>query len=260
MSFRPTESANRRTLAGVSLDMPAQSSYRQQHMNSNNDITDTRAVIFDMDGVLVDSYQAHFDSWRQTAQAHGLDMTEQQFAETFGRTTREIITALWGDSVSGDRVAEWDDQKELAYRRILDANFPEMDGARQLLSTLQTAGFKLAVGSSGPPENVELVLEHLGADLFSAAVTARDVTHGKPHPEVFLKAAAKLQVEPPECLVVEDAPAGVQAARNAGMIAIAITGTAPREKLAEQAHMVIDSLSELSPAIINSLISDSTGR
>ncbi len=114
-------------------------------MNSNNDIINTRAVIFDMDGVLVDSYQAHFESWRQTAQAHGLDMTEQQFAETFGRTTREIITALWGDSVSGGRVAEWDDQKELAYRRILDASFPEMDGAGQLLSTLQAAGFKLAV-------------------------------------------------------------------------------------------------------------------
>ena len=211
-----------------------------------------------MDGVLVDSYQAHFESWRQTARAHGLDMTEQQFSGTFGRTTREIITALWGDSVSGDRVAEWDDQKELAYRHILDADFPEMNGAAELLSALGAAGLKLAVGSSGPPENVELVLEHLGADLFSAAVTARDVTHGKPHPEVFLKAAAKLQIAPANCAVVEDAPAGIQAARRAGMVAIAITGTARREKLAAEAHLVIDSLNELSPEIIISLISGST--
>jgi len=222
--------------------------------------SDTHAVIFDMDGVLVDSYQAHFESWRQTARAHGLDMTEQQFAETFGRTTREIITALWGDSISGHRVAQWDDQKELAYRQILAADFPEMHGAHELLTALHAADFKLAIGSSGPPENVELVLEHLGSDLFSAAVTATDVTHGKPHPEVFLKAAAKLQTAPSNCAVVEDAPAGVQAARRAGMIAIAITGTAPHEKLATEAHLVIDSLGELSPEIIASLISGSTRR
>ncbi len=222
--------------------------------------SDTPAVIFDMDGVLVDSYQAHFQSWRQTARTHGLDMTEQQFAGSFGRTTREIITALWGDTVSGDGVGQWDDQKELAYRRILADDFPEMHGAHELLTALRAAGFKLAIGSSGPPENVELVLDKLGSDLFSAAVTAIDVTHGKPHPEVFLKAAAKLEIAPANCAVVEDAPAGVQAARRAGMIAIAITGTAPREKLAREAHLVIDSLDELSPEIISSLISGSTLR
>ena len=226
-------------------------------MNPNSD---NPAVIFDMDGVLVNSYQAHFESWRQTAHHHGLDMTAQQFAETFGRTTREIITALWGETVSGEGVGQWDDQKELAYRHILAANFPEMHGAHELLWALHAAGFKLAIGSSGPPENVELVLQHLGDDLFSAAVTATDVTHGKPHPEVFLKAAAKLQTAPSNCAVVEDAPAGVQAARRAGMTAIAITGTAPREKLAAEAHLVVDSLDELSPKIITSLISGSTRR
>ncbi|MDP6544085.1 MAG: HAD family phosphatase [Phycisphaerae bacterium] len=218
------------------------------------------AVIFDMDGVLVDSYQAHFESWRQTARTRGLGMTEQQFAEYFGRTTREIISTLWGETVSGDGVGQWEDHKELAYRDILDADFPEMHGAHELLSALQAAGFKLAIGSSGPPENVELVLQHLGSDLFSAAVTGVDVTHGKPHPEVFLKAAAKLQVAPINCAVVEDAPAGLQAARRAGMTAVAITGTAPREELAREAHMVVDSLDELSPGIITSLISDSTRR
>ncbi len=220
----------------------------------------TTAVIFDMDGVLVDSYNAHFESWLQTARAHGLDMTHQQFAETFGRTTREIITALWGDSVSGDRVAEWDDQKELAYRQIIDADFPAMHGATDLLESLEQAGVKMAIGSSGPPENVEIVLEHLGADRFAAAVTARDVTHGKPHPEVFLKAAGKLQIDPIDCGVVYHAPAGIQAARRAGMTAIGLTGTAPREKLAAEAHLVVDSLGELSPEIIASLINRSTGR
>jgi len=222
--------------------------------------SDILAVIFDMDGVLVDSYQAHFESWRQTARARGLDMTEQQFAATFGRTTREIITALWGDSVSDDEIGRWDDLKELAYRRILTADFPEMHGAHQLLGALHEASFKLAIGSSGPPENVELVLRKLGEELFSATVNATNVTHGKPHPEVFLKAAAKLEIAPVNCAVVEDAPAGIQAARHAGMTAIALTGTAPREKLAPEAHLVIDSLDELSPQIIQSLISGSTRR
>jgi len=244
-------------LADMRLDLPDYSSYRRRPMKPNSD---TPAVIFDMDGVLVDSYQAHFESWRQTARDHGLDMTEQQFAGTFGRTTREIITALWGDSVSGNGVGQWDDQKELAYRNILAADFPEMHGAHELLGALHEAGFKLAIGSSGPPENVELVLQRLGSDLFSAAVTAVDVTHGKPHPEVFLKAAAKLQVAPINCAVVEDAPAGVQAARRAEMVAVALTGTAPREELAREAHLVVDSLDELSPEIITSLISRSTRR
>ncbi|MBT3201414.1 MAG: HAD family phosphatase [Phycisphaerales bacterium] len=229
-------------------------------MNTENNTNTTRAVIFDMDGVLVDSYQAHFESWRQAARIHGLDMTEQQFAETFGRTSREIIDAIWGDLVSDELAEQWDDQKEIAYRELLAADFPEMNGAGQLLNMLDLAGFKLAVGSSGPPENVKLVLERLGSDLFSAAVTARDVTHGKPHPEVFLKAAAKLHVDPSRCAVVEDASAGIQAARSAGMTAIAITGTAPRELLSEQADLVIDSLAELSPELIDSLISDSTDR
>ena len=226
-------------------------------MDFNSDI---QAVIFDMDGVLVDSYQAHFESWRQTAREHGLDMTEQQFAATFGRTTREIITTLWGDSISGEGVGRWDDRKELAYREILAADFPEMNGAHELLSALHAAGFKLAIGSSGPPENVELVLERLGKDMFSAAVTAIDVTHGKPHPEVFLKAAAKLRAAPHNCAVVEDAPAGVQAARRAEMAAVAMTGTAPREKLAPEAHLVVDSLGELSPEIIASLIENNRRR
>jgi len=220
----------------------------------------TAAVIFDMDGVLVDSYQAHFQSWRRMAQTHGQDMTEQQFAATFGRTTREIITAIWGDHVSGDEVAVWDDQKELAYRRILDEDFPAMHGAGVLLESLRRAGIKLAIGSSGPPENVELVLKHLGRDIFAAAVTARDVTHGKPHPEVFLKAAGKLRVDPIDCAVVEDAPAGIQAARTAGMIAIGLTGTAPRQELAAEAHIVVDSLDELSPEKIVSLITEATDR
>ena len=210
-------------------------------------------VIFDMDGVLVDSYRAHFDSWNRMARAHGLAMTERQFAATFGRTTREIIKTLWPDSVSDNEIPAWDDEKEAAYRDILREAFPEMPGAAALVEALHEPGLALAIGSSGPPENVAVVRECL-PDVFDAAVTAIDVTHGKPHPEVFLKAAAKLGISPANCAVVEDAPAGVEAARAAGMTAVAITGTAPREKLSQRAHLVVDALGELTPDRITALI------
>ena len=213
-------------------------------------------VIFDMDGVLVDSYRAHFRSWNKMAHSVGLNMTEEQFAATFGRTTQDIIRHLWGEKFPPETdLSVWDDRKEAAYREILREGFPAMDGAAELLAALHEAGFRLAIGSSGPPENVALVAELLpGAEHVAATVTGREVARGKPDPEVFLKAAAKLGVPPPNCAVVEDAPAGVEAARRAGMTAVGLTGTAGREVLAERAHLVVDSLRELSPQRIAELI------
>ena len=212
-------------------------------------------VLFDMDGVLVDSYQAHFESWRALARQHGMDMTEEEFASVFGRTSREIILHFWPNhTMSANEVAQWDEYKESAYREILARDFPSMDGANELLASLHAAGFKLAIGSSGPPENVAAVRKYLtSGDLFDAQVTCVDVTHGKPHPEVFIKAAAKLNLPPRNCVVVEDAPAGVAAGKAAGAAVIAITGTATREKLAA-ADTVVDSLREITPDLVRKLV------
>ena len=213
------------------------------------------AVIFDMDGVLVDSYRAHYESWRRMLGQRGITFTEQQFAETFGRTSREIIRHYWADRVGDAEITAWDADKEAAYRDIIAADFPEMNGAHELIEALHAAGFVMAIGSSGPPENVQAVLDHLPSGrLITARVDAFDVTHGKPHPEVFLKAAEKLGVEPKRCAVIEDAPAGVEAARRAGMTPIALTGTAPRETLAPGAAIVVDSLRELTPDVVRNLL------
>jgi len=117
------------------------------------------AVIFDMDGVLVDSYRAHFASWLALARECGFEFTERQFAATFGRTSRDIIANLWPDPPPDERIAEMDDRKEALYREIISKDFPAMDGARELIRALHAAGFKLAVGSSGPPENVAVALD-----------------------------------------------------------------------------------------------------
>ncbi len=212
-------------------------------------------VIFDMDGVLVNSYQPHFLSWRQAAVKIGLELKEPDFARTFGRTSREIIAHLWPGKMDDAAIARFDLGKEAAYREILRVNFPAMEGAGHLIQSLSAAGFKLAIGSSGPPENVAVVKEQLpNGNLISATVDGMQVKHGKPDPEVFLTAAQKIDVAPERCAVIEDALAGIEAARRAGMAAIALTGTATREALSERAHLVVDSLNELSPEIIANLI------
>jgi len=221
-----------------------------------------RAVIFDVDGVLVDSYRAHLEAWQRLAAHLGLTMSEREFASMFGRRNREIIRRHWGRHVPDDRVEEYGDWKEVQYREILQADFPAMDGARELVDALKAAGFLLAVGSSGPPENVRISLEGLGrARLFGATVTGDEVRAGKPDPEVFLKASAKLGLEPRSSAVVEDSTAGIEAARRAGMAAIALVGTAPREALAQAgAVLVVDSLRELTPERISKLIDGARDR
>jgi len=214
-----------------------------------------RAVIFDADGVLVDSYRAHFEAWKAMGRRLGMDLSEETFAASFGQRNEDMMPALWGEAVAPEAIPAWSDWKEAAYREILLRDFPAMDGARELIDALRAAGFRLAVGSSGPPENVAACLRGLEReDAFDAAVDGSEVTRGKPNPEVFLAAAVKVGVPPGRCAVVEDAVAGAEAAKRAGMAAIGLTGTTTRAALAPRADRVVDSLRALSPEAIAALI------
>jgi beta-phosphoglucomutase len=211
-----------------------------------------QAVIFDMDGVLVDSYRAHFESWRTLAGEHGLRLTEPQFRETFGRTSRDIIRRFWGERVGNDprRIAGLDDRKEALYREIVSVDFPAMDGAVELIDALHDAGVAIGVGSSGPPENIDLAIERLGRrDRIGAVVTGLEVTRGKPDPQVFLLAAERLGRDPAGCVVVEDAPDGILAAQRAGMTAVALlsTGREARDFEAVAPDLTVSTLRELTP-------------
>jgi beta-phosphoglucomutase len=214
------------------------------------------AVIFDMDGVLVDSYAAHWQSWHFMADELGKGLTEEQFVSTFGRTSREIIAEHWGaDSLTPVEIAEFDRRKEALYREIVARDFPAMDGAIELIEELQGAGFRLAVGSSGPPENVALAVERLRAEeYFDVLITGKDVTRGKPDPQVFLVAAQRLGVAPANCAVIEDAPVGIAAANAAGMTSIALLSTGHTAESVAAARFVARSLRELSAHRIAGLI------
>lgn len=213
------------------------------------------AVIFDMDGVLVDSFDAHFESWNVVAHEEGTEMSPQQFSQTFGRTSREIIALLWpekADDVAAIR--DFDNRKEEAFREIISQDFPAMPGAVTLLKALAKDGIRLAIGSSGPSANVALVVEKLGAaELLSATITADDVTRGKPDPQVFLLAAERMGIAPKQCVVVEDAQAGVAAAQAAAMRCVGIASTGRTREELQAADLVIDSLSELTPNVFRLL-------
>lgn len=213
-------------------------------------------VIFDMDGVLVDSYAAHFESWRQLGREVGFEMTERQFVATFGRTSREIIADFWPQlATSRAQVTALDQRKEELFRVILSAAFPVMEGAGELIDELHAAGLRLAVGSSGPPENVALVMEKLGRrEKFSGVVTGMDVTRGKPDPQVFLLAAERIGLPPAQCLVIEDAPTGVAAAKAAGMQCVGLATLDRDPAVLAQADRVVTSLSELSTDAVRRLL------
>jgi beta-phosphoglucomutase len=212
------------------------------------------AVIFDMDGVLVDSYHAHFLSWSRLHHELGRPYSEAAFAADFGRTSRDIIRRSFGDAVSDEQARDYDIRKEAYFREVLRDDFRAMDGAVELIDVLAADGFQLAVGSSGPPENIALCLEKLGRrEKFAAVVTGLDVTRGKPDPQVFETAAARLGVPSAKCAVVEDAVHGIEAANRAGMASVGLTGTVDRTRLS-QAKLVVESLRELSPKNVRAVI------
>lgn len=206
-----------------------------------------RAVIFDMDGVLVLSAPAHWTAWVDAARQRGIELSREQFLSFNGFTNQDICARLWGERATPQFVAELAAAKEGAFRAAIAHEVPLAPGCRDLLHRLQALGTRLAVGTSAPRENVDLVLDGGGIRGFFGAVVHADlVQRGKPAPDIFLRAAELLGVPPASCLVVEDAPSGVRAARAAGMPAVGVlTNHGADELLDEGARTVVSSLAEL---------------
>ncbi|OGV70289.1 MAG: hypothetical protein A2283_00305 [Lentisphaerae bacterium RIFOXYA12_FULL_48_11] len=217
---------------------------------------DQYAVIFDMDGVLVDSYEPHYVSWADTCRIRDFPVTRENFARLFGRSFRAFAEALSTRPLSETEIQEWYEQKELRYREIIEENFPEIDGAGDLIKSLYESGFAIGVASSGPRGNVDCLLKHLtNAHCISATISADEAKHTKPHPDPFLRCASRLGVQPENCTIIEDSIYGLQAGRTAGMTTIALTGTTTEGILAQYADKVVYTLRDLNPKTIHHLIS-----
>lgn len=200
------------------------------------------ALIFDCDGVVVDSNRLHVETWRETAAAHGYPMADPEHIGKCGLRTIAVIRDLLRWPVDEEEAVRLGEEKESRYRdRIRAGGIAPIPGVRETLEKAAAMGIPCALGSSAPPENARLCLDALGlARFFRAVVTGGDVARGKPHPDIFLAAAEKLGVPSEECLVIEDAPAGVEAAHRAGMRAIALLTSHTPEELSAADAVVRD--------------------
>lgn len=212
-------------------------------------------AIFDWDGVVVDSARLHVESWRQLASEEGHPTPNVPGLGGLGLKNEVVIGKLLGWTQDPVEIKRLMHRKEILFReRLARGGIDTIPGVVNFLQQLKTAGIPAAVGSSAPRANVVACIESLGLhDLFVASVTAEDVSRGKPDPEVFLKCAAALGLPPSDCVVFEDAPAGVEAARAGGIKVIGVLSTRTLEQL-PGAVRYIHSFAEISPATLHEVL------
>ena len=203
-------------------------------------------AIFDWDGVIIDSSRQHEESWERLAREVGKGLPEGHFKAGFGRKNEFIIAEILRWSDEPEEVRRLSLRKEALYREIVrEKGLEPLPGVRTWLERLAAAGVPCVIGSSTHRENIEVALDMLGLrGFFREIVSAEDVSHGKPDPEVFLRAAAKMGMAPERCVVFEDAHVGIEAARRAGMRVIAVATTNALDAL-RKADMAVERLDEL---------------
>ena len=216
-----------------------------------------KAVIWDMDGVIADTAPYHFKAWQEVFQKRGVTFTEKDFWRLFGQRNDSIIGKVLGKKVPQAEIETIANEKEESFRRRVRQNLKPFPGVVDLMKSLHMNGFRMALASSAPIENIELIIRGLGInDCFQSIVSGKDVILGKPDPQTFLLAAKKLGVKPKNCIVIEDAIAGVTAAKRAGMRCIAVANTNPKKNLVE-ADLIVDTLETVTVSNLDGLLSPS---
>jgi HAD superfamily hydrolase (TIGR01509 family) len=220
-------------------------------------MAELKGLLFDVDGTLVDNLAYHFAAFDEYAKREGFTLLEPMSLKMNGMHSNQIFPMMVGDKV----VAEYgldrlNREKEEVYREMYHDKVEPIAGLIEFLKAAKAAGVKCALGSSGCRENVEMIIEGLGvADLIDASISGSDVTHGKPHPEIFTKAHEALGLKAEECIVVEDAVNGILAGVAAGCKCLGITTTAPAEEFARAgADLCIEDYSTITISNLNALL------
>lgn len=186
-----------------------------------------------MDGVVIDNIAIHRRVWKEFGKRHGKPITDRYFDHHINaKRGEEILRGLFGNTISKQQLERWDKEHEVQYRKLYAPQIKPLAGLIKFLKTAKRLRIPLALATSAPSENVRFVFKHTGLKkYFDCVVDASGIKHGKPAPDIFLKAAQKLSIPPRNCVVFEDAILGVQAARNAKMPVVGITTSYSRNKL-----------------------------
>jgi len=204
-----------------------------------------KAVIWDMDGVIVDTAQYHHKGWQIVFRKRGANYTEEDFRRNTGKRSDTIIKSVLGRKIEQGEIMAIIREKDKNFRQLMGQNIRPLPGVLKLITSLKEHKFKIAIASSAPMENIQLITQSLKIhNCFDTIVSGWEVMKGKPDPQTFLLAAEKLGVEAENCIVIEDAISGVTASKRAGIRCIAVTNTTPKEDLRE-ADLVIDTLEEI---------------
>jgi beta-phosphoglucomutase family hydrolase len=203
-------------------------------------------ALFDWDGVVIDSSKQHQESWERLAAEFDLPLPADHFLRGFGMKNQVIIPRILGWTEDPDEIHRYSLRKEELYREIVrERGIEPLPGVVTVLKMLREHGVPCAVASSTHRENIETIFDAIGVrEYFAAVVTAEDVSHGKPDPEVFLKGAQMIGRDPRFCVVFEDAHVGIEAGLAAGSRVIAVATTNPLEKLGK-ADLAVASLEDV---------------
>ena len=215
-----------------------------------------KAVIFDMDGVLVDNNPWHIKAWMTFCKRHSVHMTVEEITSHFGNTNDDYLNFLFRHKLSLTEINVYGGEKEEIYREIYRGQIVPLNGLLDILDLLDEEGYLIGLATSAPAKNVDFTLDGLGIKKrFNVIVDATSIKKGKPDPEIYLLASKRLGVMPSRCIVFEDSVHGIQAAVSAGMHAIGVLTTQTKENLAK-AHHLINDFSEISAEFLNRILHD----
>jgi HAD superfamily hydrolase (TIGR01509 family) len=215
----------------------------------------TWGVLWDMDGVLVDTGDLHYQTWAGIFAEQGITFSYQLFRDTFGMRNAEILPLWLGRPLQPEEIDQISCAKEARFRQAARGHVEALPGVHYWLGQFQVRGYSQAIASSAPPENIEMLVSELGIRRYFLALVSASGLPGKPDPAVFVQAAQQIHVPPERCIVIEDSVAGVEAARRAGMKCIAVTTTHPPAALSA-ASLIVERLDNLSEEHLRSLRED----
>ena len=214
------------------------------------------AIIFDMDGTLMNNTPYHYKAWQILFKKYNRNLTFNQYKKDIsGRTSVEIFQTFFGKEMTTEEITKCASEKNLLYRQLYKPHIKPVDGLLTLLNEIYKAAITMYVATSGTPQNVRFMFENIPIEkYFSRVIDASEVTHGKPAPDIFLKAASYVNAAPAKCIVFEDSVNGIAAARAAGMKVIGVATTESKKAL-QHTDAVIENYTQINLSALENLLS-----